>query len=122
MSDSYIRPTDQPSVAADTSHGAEWEQRKPAPLNTMGANVIQKNWQELIRPNKLKVEAGADYGRRPSSAKSPETTVNVEYVSTNPTGPLHVAHARGRQLQQVLAFVHPAMDFRLPNDAGYTAQ
>ena len=63
MSDTYIRPADEPSAAADTSHGAEWEQRKPAPLNTMGANVIQKNWQELIRPNKLKVENGADAKR-----------------------------------------------------------
>ena len=26
----------------------------------MGANVIQKNWQELIRPNKLQVSPGAD--------------------------------------------------------------
>ena len=32
-----------------------------APRNAMGDNVtIQKNWQELIRPNKLQVSAGAD--------------------------------------------------------------
>src|ERR1700744_4459198 len=35
-----------------------------APRNTMGDNVtIQKNWQELIRPNKLQVAAGADTRR-----------------------------------------------------------
>src|ERR1700688_3927409 len=35
-----------------------------APLNAMGDNVtIQKNWQELIRPNKLQVSPGADTRR-----------------------------------------------------------
>src|SRR3954467_1310 len=62
MTDSYIRPDDKPA-AADNSHGAEWGAQKSAPLNTMGANVIQKNWQELIRPNKLKVEVGSDAKR-----------------------------------------------------------
>ena len=34
------------------------------PRNAMGDNVtIQKNWQELIRPNKLQVSAGADTRR-----------------------------------------------------------
>jgi len=32
----------------------------PAPLNAMGDDVIQKNWQELIRPDKLHVTAGSD--------------------------------------------------------------
>ena len=32
-----------------------------APRNAMGDNVtIQKNWQELIKPNKLQVSAGGD--------------------------------------------------------------
>ena len=35
-----------------------------APRNAMGENVtIQKNWQELIRPGKLQVSAGADVRR-----------------------------------------------------------
>ena len=35
-----------------------------APRNAMGDNVtIQKNWQELIRPSKLQVSAGADTRR-----------------------------------------------------------
>jgi len=59
MSDSYIRPDDKPA-AADNSHGAEWGAPKAAPSNAMGANVIQKNWQELIRPNKLQVSLGSD--------------------------------------------------------------
>ena len=35
-----------------------------APRNAMGDDVtIQKNWQELIRPNKLQVSPGADTRR-----------------------------------------------------------
>ena len=50
MTDTYIQPGAGPA-AAENSHGAEWGARTTAPLNAMGANVIQKNWQELIRPN-----------------------------------------------------------------------
>ena len=59
--DVLIRRAPEPA-AADHSPGAEWGARPaPAPLNAMGANVtIQKNWQELIRPNKLEVTTGAD--------------------------------------------------------------
>lgn len=38
------------------------------------------------------LEAGTDYG---SSDLGGHEKINVEYVSANPTGPLHVAHARG---------------------------
>ena len=38
---------------------------RPAPLK--GDDVIQKNWQELIRPNKLQVTAGMD-GQRTATA------------------------------------------------------
>src|SRR5437588_4330799 len=60
--DVLIRRTPEESVAANNSHGAEWGVRPAAaPRNAMGANVtIQKNWQELIRPNKLQVTPGAD--------------------------------------------------------------
>ena len=72
MTDSYIRPTDMPSAAAETSHGAGWDApRNSAPLNTMGANVIQKNWQELIRPNKLQVAIGADPKRTATLVAEP---------------------------------------------------
>ena len=48
--------------AAENSPGAEWGARPAAAaLKGMGANVtIQKNWQELIRPNKLQVTPGGD--------------------------------------------------------------
>src|SRR5258707_15371995 len=55
------RSAEQPA-AARNFHGAEWETRPAAPpVKGMGANVtIQKNWQELIRPNKLQVTPGGD--------------------------------------------------------------
>jgi arginyl-tRNA synthetase len=43
---------------------------------------------------------GADYGR---STVGHGTTVNVEYVSANPTGPMHMGHARGAIVGDALA-------------------
>src|ERR1700730_15193003 len=70
MSDSYIRPDDKPA-AADNSHGAEWGAPKAAPSNAMGANVIKKNWQKLIRPNKLQVSRGSDPKRQATLIAEP---------------------------------------------------
>lgn len=59
-------------------------------------------WQGVI-PAAL--NAGVDFGR---SAIGQGVKVNVEYVSTNPTGPLHVGHTRGAvfgdALSSLLAF------------------
>jgi arginyl-tRNA synthetase len=46
------------------------------------------------------VAAGDSYGRNDSGQGQ---SVNVEYVSANPTGPLHAAHARGAVLGDALA-------------------
>ncbi len=46
------------------------------------------------------IAAGTNYGRNDSGAGQP---VNVEYVSANPTGPLHAAHARGAVLGDAMA-------------------
>jgi len=54
-------------------------------------------WQSVIADAN---EQGADYGR-PSAAH--EGKVNVEYVSANPTGPLHVGHTRGAVFGDALA-------------------
>ncbi len=43
---------------------------------------------------------GKDYG---ASSRGAGETVNVEYVSVNPTGPLHVGHARGAVFGDVLS-------------------
>ena len=44
--------------------------------------------------------AGADYGRSDFGAGR---RVNVEYVSANPTGPMHIGHARGAVFGDALA-------------------
>jgi arginyl-tRNA synthetase len=60
-------------------------------------------WHGLVRTI---LEQGADYGR---SDLGQGRTVNVEYVSANPTGPMHVGHCRGAvfgdALSNLLAFV-----------------
>ena len=43
---------------------------------------------------------GADYGRGDRGGGEP---VNVEYVSANPTGPMHVGHCRGAVFGDALA-------------------
>ena len=54
-------------------------------------------WRRAIRAALL---SGSDYGRSDLGAGEP---VNVEFVSTNPTGPLHVGHARGAVYGDALA-------------------
>jgi arginyl-tRNA synthetase len=54
-------------------------------------------WPSVLR---MVLEQGADYGR---SAMGKAAAVNVEYVSTNPTGPIHVGHCRGAVFGDALA-------------------
>ncbi len=54
-------------------------------------------WQGLV---KAVLETGADFGR---STMGQGKRVNVEYVSANPTGPLHVGHTRGAVFGDALA-------------------
>ena len=46
------------------------------------------------------IASGADYGRSDAGRGEP---INVEYVSANPTGPLHIGHCRGAVVGDVLA-------------------
>ncbi|NTE86224.1 arginine--tRNA ligase [Agrobacterium rubi] len=54
-------------------------------------------WQRLLAGM---IENGADYGRSTIGAGK---KVNVEYVSANPTGPMHVGHCRGAVVGDTLA-------------------
>ena len=63
---------------------------------------------------------GADYGR---SALGQGVTVNIEYVSANPTGPMHMGHCRGAVVGDALASVleyagHKVIREYYINDAG----
>ena len=66
------------------------------------------------------IAAGGDYGR---SALGAGRSVNVEYVSANPTGPMHVGHCRGAvvgdTLANLLAFAgYSVVKEYVINDAG----
>ncbi len=82
-------------------------------------NVTLKTsfWPSVLR---MVLEQGDDYGR---SAIGKGRVVNVEYVSANPTGPMHVGHCRGAvfgdALASLLAFAGYAVTREYyVNDAG----
>jgi arginyl-tRNA synthetase len=54
-------------------------------------------WRQALQDAIL---AGPDYGRSDTGRAEP---VNVEYVSANPTGPMHVGHCRGAVFGDALA-------------------
>jgi arginyl-tRNA synthetase len=63
---------------------------------------------------------GADYGK---STSGNGVTVNVEYVSANPTGPMHMGHCRGAVVGDALATLLEAVGHKVIreyyiNDAG----
>ena len=66
------------------------------------------------------IESGSSYG---DSASTRDVKVQVEFVSVNPTGPVHVGHARGAVLGSALANVLAAAGYDVQreyyvNDAG----
>jgi arginyl-tRNA synthetase len=74
-------------------------------------------WQEAVRAAIL---AGRDFGR---SAVGKGSKINVEYVSANPTGPMHVGHCRGAVFGDALASLLAFAGFDVTreyyiNDAG----
>jgi arginyl-tRNA synthetase len=74
-------------------------------------------WQEELR---VILAAGADYGR---SSLGAGRRVNVEYVSANPTGPMHMGHCRGAVVGDALASLLEHAGFEVTreyyvNDAG----
>ena len=56
---------------------------------------------------------GADYGR---SDKGRGVRVNVEYVSANPTGPMHMGHCRGAVVGDALAAVLQYAGYAVPRE------
>ncbi len=74
-------------------------------------------WLDALR---AVLRAGEDYGRSEAGQGTP---VNVEYVSANPTGPMHVGHCRGAVFGDALANLLVAAGFQVTreyyiNDAG----
>jgi arginyl-tRNA synthetase len=79
--------------------------------------LTQDTWRDELRAI---IQAGGDYGR---STMGAGTSVNIEYVSANPTGPMHMGHCRGAvvgdALASLLEFVgHKVIREYYVNDAG----
>ena len=79
--------------------------------------VSDDYWRERLRDV---LRAGRAYG---DSAVGAGQRVNVEYVSANPTGPLHAAHARGAVVGDALAALLKKAGYEVTkeyyiNDAG----
>jgi arginyl-tRNA synthetase len=79
--------------------------------------IADRFWQARIGDI---LAAGADYG---TSDVGGGRAVNVEYVSANPTGPLHLAHARGAVVGDALASLLAKVGYKVTreyyiNDAG----
>jgi arginyl-tRNA synthetase len=98
--------------------------REPAVASAeiAGPGFINLRLADNIWLDELKAIAalGPDYGR---SAAGAGRRVNVEYVSANPTGPMHMGHCRGAVVGDALAtlleFVgHPVTREYYVNDAG----
>ena len=79
--------------------------------------LVPAVWQDVI---KTAVAAGENYGRSTLGKGEP---VLVEYVSANPTGPMHVGHCRGAVFGDALANLLAAAGYKVTreyyiNDAG----
>jgi arginyl-tRNA synthetase len=95
---------------------------KVASVNVAGPGFINLTlkpnvWSEELR---LVLEEGRDYGRGDVGRGE---KVNVEYVSANPTGPMHVGHCRGAVFGDALANLLAFSGYKVTreyyiNDAG----
>ncbi len=81
-------------VLAKSDRIASADVAGPGFLNLRLSNEL---WQGVVGAI---LTAGTDFGR---SATGQRKRVNVEYVSANPTGPLHVGHTRGAVFGDALA-------------------
>ena len=86
----------------------------PGFINFRLANPV---WHQVLRSI---AQQGADYGR---STLGGGEAVNIEYVSANPTGPMHVGHTRGAVFGDTLAELMSYSGYKVTreyyiNDAG----
>jgi arginyl-tRNA synthetase len=92
----------QPRAIADLLAARLMEDPRIAGADVAGPGFLNLRleaaaWQGLVR---AVLEQGTGYGR---SMLGQGRKVNVEFVSANPTGPMHVAHARGAVVGDALA-------------------
>jgi arginyl-tRNA synthetase len=112
-----------PRQVAESIRGAlEREGAPVASVEVAGPGFLNFRFEDAVYWEGLGtiLRAAERYGRR--SAPEP-LRVNVEFVSANPTGPLHVAHGRGAALGDAVASLlewtgHEVVREYYVNDAG----
>ncbi|MDP2801241.1 MAG: arginine--tRNA ligase [Phreatobacter sp.] len=97
-----------------------------AKVDIAGPGFINLTVKSSVWPRVLKsaVEAGEAFGR---ASVGKGAKVNIEYVSANPTGPMHVGHCRGAVFGDALANLLDVAGFDVTreyyiNDAGAQVQ
>ncbi len=93
---------ENPRALAEKIAGALRADADIASVEVAGPGFINLRLSDGFWHGTLKamLAAGADYGRSQVGAGR---KTNVEYVSANPTGPMHVGHCRGAVVGDVLA-------------------
>ena len=95
----------------------EVDSAEPAGPGFLNLTLVPDVWRQELAAI---LADGADYGR---SNLGHGSTVNVEYVSANPTGPMHMGHCRGAVVGDALADILAYAGFKVTreyyvNDAG----
>lgn len=93
-----LKPRDiADALAAELAKDARIESVEMAGPGFLNLRLAPGNWRAVVGAVLAK---GTEFGR---SAMGQGQRVNVEYVSANPTGPLHVGHTRGAVFGDALA-------------------
>ncbi|MGQ0660723.1 arginine--tRNA ligase [Sphingosinicella sp.] len=105
------------AIAAKLGAADEVESAEVAGPGFINLRLARSVWEAELATI---LAEGADYGR---SEMGGGQTVNVEYVSANPTGPMHMGHCRGAVVGDALASVleyagHKVIREYYVNDAG----
>jgi arginyl-tRNA synthetase len=109
------------AIVARLSADPSVESAEIAGPGFINLRLVTGIWLEELRAT---AALGADYGR---SSIGAGRTVNVEYVSANPTGPMHMGHCRGAVVGDALASLlefagHKVIREYYVNDAGAQVQ
>lgn len=102
-----LKPRDLAEQLAEKLHAVDWiTEVSVAGPGFLNLRLDTRLWHRLLSAILESAEAYGD------STVGAGTSVNIEYVSANPTGPLHAGHLRGAVVGDVLA--------ALLEKAGYT--
>jgi arginyl-tRNA synthetase len=109
------------AIVAQLSEDPAVESAEIAGPGFINLRLVDDTWRDELT---AVAALGADYGR---SAIGAGRTVNVEYVSANPTGPMHMGHCRGAVVGDALASLlefagHKVVREYYVNDAGAQVQ